>query len=106
MRVAEKIVDFTSAILGFGKANRRGFVMFKSRKIVLPTPEENAEINRGIAADPDTYELSSEEFRQLRPLSETVAAKRMGQPPLDALQEMVRIPPDADVLAKFKAGED
>ena len=35
---------------------------------IIPTPEEDALINAGIALDPDTYELSSEEFRQLKPM--------------------------------------
>jgi hypothetical protein len=39
--------------------------MFKNRKIIPPTPEEDAAINRGIAADPDTYELSSREIAEL-----------------------------------------
>lgn len=34
---------------------------------ISPTPEENAAIARGIAADPDTYELTNAEFAQLKP---------------------------------------
>lgn len=34
---------------------------------ISPTPEEDAAINRGIAADPDTYELADAEFAQLKP---------------------------------------
>ena len=34
---------------------------------IFPTPREDARINAGIAADPDTYELSDEEFKLLRP---------------------------------------
>jgi uncharacterized protein (DUF4415 family) len=37
---------------------------------IIPTPEEDAQINAGIAADPDTYELSDEEFKLLRPHGE------------------------------------
>ena len=42
-------------------------------KIELPTPEEDTMINAGIAADPDTYELSTEEFAQLRRVAEPKA---------------------------------
>ena len=35
--------------------------------LILPTDEEDAEINRGIALDPDTWELSDEEIKQLKP---------------------------------------
>jgi hypothetical protein len=35
---------------------------------IIPTPEEDAAIAAGIAADPDTHELSSQEIAQLRPL--------------------------------------
>jgi hypothetical protein len=38
------------------------------RKIILGTEEEEAAIHAGIAADPDTYELSDEEFKRLRPV--------------------------------------
>ena len=38
------------------------------RILVLNSAEEDAAINVGIAADPDTYELSDEEFAQLRPI--------------------------------------
>ena len=38
------------------------------REIMLPTPEENAAINAGIAADPDTHELTDTEFAQLKPM--------------------------------------
>ncbi|GAB2886064.1 hypothetical protein GCM10027093_21410 [Paraburkholderia jirisanensis] len=40
------------------------------RNIVMPTDEEDAAINRGIAADPDTYEVPAEDFRKMRPVVE------------------------------------
>ena len=36
------------------------------RVLVLPTPAEDARIRAGIAADPDTYEVSDEEFKLMR----------------------------------------
>ncbi len=35
---------------------------------ILPTPEEEEAIARGIAADPDTYEPTTEEMMAMRPL--------------------------------------
>jgi hypothetical protein len=39
----------------------------KISEIIRPTPEENEAINRGISLDPDTWELSDEEFARLKP---------------------------------------
>ena len=41
------------------------------RLMILPSPEEDAAINAAIASDPDTVELTDEEFKMLRPVSET-----------------------------------
>ncbi|MFL9922132.1 BrnA antitoxin family protein [Paraburkholderia fungorum] len=76
--------------------------MFKNRKIIPPTPEEDAAINRGIAADPDTYELSSREIAELKPLS----AKRFGRPPKENPKEQVSVRYDADVIAAFRSTGD
>jgi len=42
--------------------------MKSKRKYLRNTLEEEAAINAGIAADPDTYELSDAEFKELKPL--------------------------------------
>jgi len=76
--------------------------MFKNRKIIPPTPEEDEAINRGIAADPDTYELSEREIAEMKPLG----AKRFGRPPKDNPKEQVSVRYDADVLAAFRATGD
>ena len=50
------------------------------RLIELPTRQENEAINAGIAADPDTFELTDEWFAKARrvgrPVSETPKIKR------------------------------
>jgi uncharacterized protein (DUF4415 family) len=65
------------------------------RKFIRPTKAEDAAINAGIAADPDTYELSAVEFRQLRPVR--------GRPKSAAPKERITIRLSPDVLGKFRA---
>lgn len=66
-----------------------------ARKIKPPTPEEDAAINAGIAADPDTHELSDAEFAQLRPVR--------GRPKGSGTKTSTTVRFDADVLAAFRA---
>ena len=40
-------------------------------ELIYPTPEEDERINAGIAADPDTWELTLEDIKSMRPTSET-----------------------------------
>ncbi len=68
-------------------------------KYLRNTPAEEAAINAGIASDPDTYELTDEEFAQLRPASK----KRRGRPPLVHTKEPVNLRLDHEVLAYFRA---
>ena len=63
------------------------------RKILLNTPEEEAAINAGIAADPDTCELSDAKFKQLRP----------GRPLGSGKKVQVTLRIDAEILERFKA---
>jgi uncharacterized protein (DUF4415 family) len=83
------------------------------RKIYVPTPEEEAAINAGIAADPDARELDDEWFAQARPASEVmppelyaklVAGRPRGRPKAEETKVFTAIRLDADLLAAFKAG--
>ena len=50
---------------------------------IVPTQEEDEAINRGIAADPDTCELSTADFKQM---------KKIGHPNADVPQEKPHVP--------------
>ncbi|MFT3791453.1 MAG: BrnA antitoxin family protein [Rudaea sp.] len=63
------------------------------RKLILPTPEEDARINAGIAADPDTYELSDAEFKRLR---------SVGRPRAEVTKERITIRLSPEVLRPFR----
>ena len=43
------------------------------RFVELPCDEEDATINAAISSDPDTYELTAEEFAQLQPYNSRFA---------------------------------
>ncbi|WP_448218526.1 BrnA antitoxin family protein [Endozoicomonas sp. 2B-B] len=64
------------------------------RWLELPTDEEEAAINAGIAADPDTYELTDEEFKQLRPV---------GRPKAEQTKERISIRLSPEVVEFFRA---
>jgi uncharacterized protein (DUF4415 family) len=64
------------------------------RLVILPTPEEDAAINAGIAADPDTFELTEEWFAK---------AKRMsGRPKAVKPKQQVSIRFSHDVVEYFR----
>ena len=67
----------------------------KNFGFIIPTPEEDAAIAAGIAADPDTYELSSEQIAQMRPLR--------GRPRVARPKAALTMRVDADVLDAIKA---
>lgn len=62
------------------------------RKVLLNTPEEDAEINAGIAADPDTYEVT--DFSTLR---------KVGRPVSEETKDRVNIRLSKEITRYFKA---
>ena len=79
---------------------------------IYPTPEEDAAINAGIAADPDARELDAEWFLKTKPASAvlppemyaTLVAKRpRGRPKAEETKVFTAIRLDADLVETFKS---
>ena len=79
-----------------------------TRRIIRPTPEEDAAINAQIAADPDDFELDEEWFRNAKPTKELFpetyrwAMQRKADLEAGVIQD-VQITLPSDVVAWFKA---
>ena len=77
-------------------------------RIIRPTPEEDADINAQIAADPDDFELDEEWFKNAKPTKELFpetyrwAMQRKADLEAGVIQE-VRITLPASVVDWFKA---
>lgn len=86
-------------------------VKFSSKRPL--TDEEEAEIQRMIASDPDNPELTEEELAQMRPFKEVFPdlyesiQRSRGRPPVEKPREAVTLRVDPDTLERFKAsGKD
>jgi uncharacterized protein (DUF4415 family) len=77
--------------------------MDSRKKVMMPSDEEDAAINAGIAADPDTYVPSDEQFAQMRPRSER---KRVGRPAKENPKVPTNLRLDASVVDAFRATGD
>jgi uncharacterized protein (DUF4415 family) len=73
------------------------------------TDEEEAEIQREIAEDPDNPEATDEELAQARPfaevfpdLAESIRRSR-GRPPVEKPKQAVTLRLDPDTVARFQA---
>jgi len=80
-----------------------------SRRIDGLTDEEEAEIQRQIAADPDDSDLTDEQIARAKPFAEAFPdlmesiRRARGRPPADDPKLPVTIRLDRDVVDKFKA---
>lgn len=72
--------------------------MTSKPKLYRPTPEEDAAIQRGIDADPDTFIPTDEEFATMKP--------RGGRPKSANPKIAVTIRYDAEVIERFRASGD
>ena len=67
------------------------------RKPKLPTPAEDRAIRAGIAADPDTHELTREEIKSLKP------HRFGGRPKLANPKLAIKLRIDADIVQFFRS---
>jgi uncharacterized protein (DUF4415 family) len=74
--------------------------MSNKPRIIPPTDDEDAAINRGIAADPDTFEVSAEQFGKMKRLG------TRGRPRSDSPKIQLTVRYDAEVVEGFKATGD
>lgn len=84
---------------------------------ISPTPEEDAAINAGIAADPDAVELDDKWFAEAKPASEILPQifgakiaqemlKPRGRPHAEYPKERINIRLSHEVVQHFKATGD
>lgn len=69
--------------------------MSSKPKLHVPTPEEDAAIQRGIDSDPDTFVPSDARFAQMR--------RRGGRPKLEQPKVALTVRYDADIIEQFRA---
>jgi uncharacterized protein (DUF4415 family) len=74
--------------------------MSSKRNLIAPTDEEDAAINRGIAEDPDTFEVPPEDFKKMKRLG------ARGRPRLETPKVLLSVRYDADIVERFKATGD
>lgn len=72
--------------------------------IILPTDEEDRQINAGIAADPDTFEVTDEMFAKMRPVAEDFPdiPARVRGPQKKPTKQSTTIRLSPEVIAFFK----
>lgn len=69
--------------------------MSSKPKLHLPTPEEDAAIQRGIDQDPDTFIPTDSQFSRMK--------RRGGRPKLEHPKILLTVRYDADIVERFRA---
>lgn len=81
--------------------------MQRKPDFIMPTDEEDARINQGIALDPDNPELTERDFRRAVPTSaivpELAAQRRVRGPQKAPIKTLVSMRLDPDLLERLKA---
>ncbi len=80
-------------------------------KVRMPSADEDRRINAGIAADPDTFEWTDEEFAQARPAAEVMPPelyqalieRRVRGPQKAPTKEMISVRLDRDLVERLRA---
>jgi len=77
----------------------------KKDKLIMPTEEEDLRIHASIAADPDTYELTDNEFARMRPVSEVHPdiPKRVRGLQKKPIKTLTTLRLDEEIMNFFKA---
>jgi uncharacterized protein (DUF4415 family) len=89
--------------------------MSKLKHITPVTAQEDAEIRRAAATDPDAPDMSDDDLARMRPASEMLPMifgaenaaqlmRRRGRPAKAITKEAVNVRYDRDVLEAFRAG--
>ncbi|MFT8550065.1 MAG: BrnA antitoxin family protein [Acetobacter okinawensis] len=81
--------------------------MPRKPEFIMPTDDEDARINQGIAMDPDSPELTEADFLRAQPAQEVVPAlanaRRVRGPQKAPTKTLVSMRLDPDLVARLKA---